>query len=58
MVCDSCSITSKWDQLATLVWYDCPIRAEMMALTLLLRLDFRPNGNHHHKKGMNAQSGL
>ncbi|KAL6321871.1 hypothetical protein AAG906_035575 [Vitis piasezkii] len=30
----------------------------MMALTLLLRLDFRPGGNHHHKKGMNAPSAL
>ena len=41
-----------------LVWYDCPILAKIMTLTLLLRLDFRPNGNHHHKKGMNAQSEL
>ncbi|KAL6321832.1 hypothetical protein AAG906_035530 [Vitis piasezkii] len=30
----------------------------MMALTLLLRLDFLPGGNHHHKKGMNAPSKL
>ncbi|KAL6313391.1 hypothetical protein AAG906_001103 [Vitis piasezkii] len=30
----------------------------MMMLTLLLRLDFHPDGNHHHKKGMNAPSTL
>ncbi|KAL6321071.1 hypothetical protein AAG906_012062 [Vitis piasezkii] len=30
----------------------------MMVLTLLLRLDFLPGGNHHHKKGMNAPSAL
>ena len=55
---DSCSTTSKWHQSVALVWYDCLIRTEMMALTLLLRLDFRPNGNHHHNKGMNSQSSI
>ena len=50
MVRDSCSTVSKWHQSAALVWYDYPIRAEMMALTLLLRLDFRPDSNHHARK--------
>ena len=58
MVRDSCTTTKKWHQFVALAWYDCPVRVEMMALTVLLRLDICPNGNHHRKKGMNAQSTL
>lgn len=50
IVWDSCSTASKWYQSIDFILYDCLIRAEMMALTLLLRLDFCPNDNHHHKK--------
>lgn len=58
MVRNSYSTVSKWHQSTDFVWYDLSIRTEMVALTLLLRLDFRRDCNHHHKKGMKAPSTL
>ena len=58
MVRDSCITANKWHQSTALVWYDCPICAKMMALTTLLRHSIYHDGNHQHKKGINAQSTL
>ena len=58
MVQDSWTTTKIWHQSIALAWYDCPVCVEMMALTVLLRLDICLDGNHHRKKCMNAQSTL
>ena len=58
MVRDFCTIISKWHQSTALAWYDCLIHIGIMVLTILLRLDFLPNGNHHRKKDKNALSVL
>ena len=58
MVRDFCMTTNKWHQSTVFVWYDCPICTEMMALTTLLRLSIRHDGDNLYKKSMNAQSTL
>ena len=58
MIRDSYTTANKWHQSTALVWYDSPVRAEIMTLTTLLRLSICHDGDHQRKKGMNAQSTL
>ena len=55
MVQDSYTTAKKWHQSATLVWYDCLVYAEMMALTTLLRLSIHHDGDHQCKAWMHSQ---
>ena len=44
--------TNKWHQSATLAWYDCLARVEMMTLIVSIRLIILPDDKHHHKKSI------
>ena len=55
MVWDSCVIANKWHQSTSLVWYDCPIYTKIIALTTLIKHSIHHDGDHQHKKDMNAQ---